>query len=159
VRDVPRGDRAVQRVAAATSSAPGQHWGWSAVWMSPIPVSTPCHCPPVNLRANPAAAVEPNPGTGASTCPAASARWRSNPTKKSSPTSCAAAIPTSNCPPVNPRSRTSIGPTVASNSPIMSRRSTNSVTATVPDTGANDRSGAPTHTRRRNRPISRTLPT
>jgi hypothetical protein len=32
-----------------------------------IPVSTARHCPSGNLRANPAAVVELNPGTGAST--------------------------------------------------------------------------------------------
>jgi len=38
-----------------------------AVPMSPIPVSTACHCPSRNRRANPAAVVELNPATGAST--------------------------------------------------------------------------------------------
>jgi hypothetical protein len=52
-----------------------------------------------------------------------------------------------------------IGPIAASNNPITSRRSTNSVTATIPDTGVNDGSGAPTRTRRRNRATSRILPT
>jgi hypothetical protein len=118
-----------------------------------------CHCPSVNLRASPAAVVELNPATGANACPARSARWRSNPIRKSSPASCAAAIPTSNSPPVNPRSRTLIGPIAASNSLIMSRRSTNSVTATIPESRVNDGSGAPSRTRRRNRAISRTLPT
>jgi len=52
-----------------------------------------------------------------------------------------------------------IGPIAASNSLIMPRRSTNSVTAAIPDTGVNDGSGAPICTRRRDRAISRTLPT
>jgi hypothetical protein len=90
--------------------------------------------------------------------PAASARWRSSPTRKSSPASCAEANPTSNWPPEKPRSRALIDPIARSNSLIMFRRSTNSVTATIPDTGVSDGSGAPTRTRRRNRRISRTLP-
>ncbi len=61
--------------------------------------------------------------------------------------------------PVNPRSRALIGPIAASNCLIMFRRSTNSVTAAIPDTGVSDGSGAPIRTRRRNRAISRTLPT
>ncbi len=52
-----------------------------------------------------------------------------------------------------------IGPIAASNNLITSRRPTSSATATIPDTGVNDGSGAPTRTRRRNRWISRTLPT
>jgi hypothetical protein len=42
---------------------------------------------------------------------------------------------------------------------IIARRSINSVTATIPDTGINDRSGAPIPTIRRTRRISRTLRT
>ena len=42
-----------------------------------------------------------------------------------------------------------IGPIAASNRPITSSRSTNSVTATIPDTGVNVGSGAPIRTRRR----------
>jgi hypothetical protein len=127
--------------------------------MSPTPVSTARHCPSVNFRASPAAVVEPNPGIGASTCPAASARWRSSPTRNSSPARCAAAIPTSSCPPDNPRSRALIGPIAASSSLIMPRRSTSSVTATIPDTAVSDGSGAPIPTRRRSRRISRNLST
>lgn len=41
---------------------------------APIPVSAARHWPSVNRRASPAAVVEHNPGTAASTCPAASAR-------------------------------------------------------------------------------------
>ena len=107
--------------------------------------------PSVNLRASPAAVVELNPGTGASTCPAASPRWRSNPTTNSSPASRAVANPTSNCPPDNPRWRVLIGPIAASSSLIMPNRLTNSVTTAIPDTGVNDGSGVPTRTRRRNR--------
>jgi len=62
------------------------------------PVSTAAHCRSVSRRASPAAVDEASSGTGASGCPAASARCRSNPTQNSSPASCAAAIPTSNCP-------------------------------------------------------------
>ena len=130
-----------------------------AAEMSPIPVSTARHCPSDNRRASPAAVVAANPGTGVSTCPATSTRWRSNPTRKSSPASCAHAIPTNSCPPDNPRSRTLIGPIAASNNRIMPSRSTSSLTAAIPDTGVSDGSGAPTRTRRRNRRISRTLPT
>jgi hypothetical protein len=100
-----------------------------------------------------------NPGTGASCCPAVSARWRSSPTRKSSPASCAAAIPTNSCPPVWPRRRCLIGPIAASNRPIRSKRSISSVTATMPATGVNDRSGAPIRTRRRLRRRPRKLPT
>jgi hypothetical protein len=38
------------------------------------PLSTAAHCRSLIRRANPAAAVEANPGTGVNTCPAASAR-------------------------------------------------------------------------------------
>jgi hypothetical protein len=75
------------------------------------------------------------------------------------PASCAAAIPTSICPAVCPRRRCLIGPIVASNRPITSKRSTSSVTATMPATGVNDRSGAPTRTRRLRRRRHRKLPT
>ena len=127
--------------------------------MSPIPVSTACHCPSVNLRASPAAVVELNPGTGASCCPATSSRWRSSPTKKSSPASCAAAMPTSTSPPEKPRSRFLIGPIAASNRSITPSRSTNSVTASMPENPVNDPSGAPIRTRRRNPRCRRILPT
>jgi hypothetical protein len=52
-----------------------------------------------------------------------------------------------------------MGPIAASNSLIMFSRSTSSVTAAIPENRVSDRSGAPTRTRRRNRRISRTLPT
>jgi hypothetical protein len=52
-----------------------------------------------------------------------------------------------------------IGPIAASNSRIIPSRSTNSVTATIPEYRVTDGSGAPIRTRRRNRWISRTLPT
>jgi hypothetical protein len=58
--------------SAATRS--GDNAASIAVWMSPIPVSTARHCASVNHRANPAAVVELNPTTGASTCRARSAR-------------------------------------------------------------------------------------
>jgi len=52
-----------------------------------------------------------------------------------------------------------IFPIAASNSLIMFRWSTSSVTATIPENRVNLGSGAPIRTRRRNRAISRTLPT
>jgi len=52
-----------------------------------------------------------------------------------------------------------IGPIARSNSVIMFRRSTSSVTTTIPENRVNDGSGTPTRTRRRNRRISRTIPT
>jgi hypothetical protein len=52
-----------------------------------------------------------------------------------------------------------IGPIAASSSRIIASRSTSSVTAANPEYRVNDGSGAPTRTRRRNRWISRTLPT
>lgn len=58
----------------------------------------------------------------------------SNPTRKSSPASCTAAKPTSNSPPVYPRLRTLVGPIAASNNLITPSRSTNSLTAAIPDT-------------------------
>jgi hypothetical protein len=67
--------------------------------------------------------------------------------------------PTSRCPPVWPRRRCLIGPTLASNRPITSSRSTSSVTATIPDTGVNVGSGAPIRTRRRKGRRPRRLPT
>ena len=51
------------------------------------PVSTACHCAGVTRRARPAAVVDASPGTGVICCPAASARWRSSPVRKSSPAS------------------------------------------------------------------------
>ena len=75
------------------------------------PASTACHCRGVIRRARPAAVVELSPGTGVICCPAASARWRSSPVKKSSPASCATASPASSSPAPNPRSRCLTGPT------------------------------------------------
>jgi hypothetical protein len=49
------------------------------------PPSTGRHCPAVIRRARPAAVAELSPGTGVICCPAASARWRSSPARKSSP--------------------------------------------------------------------------
>ncbi len=97
--------------------------------------------------------MELNPATGARTCPATSARLRSSPTRKSSPASCADASPTSNSPPVNPRSRVLIGPIAPSNLLIIPRRSTSSVTAAIPDTGVSDGSGARRVYSSRNRPL------
>lgn len=78
------------------------------------PDSTALHCAGVTRRARPAAVVDDKPGTGVSCWPAASARSRSSPTRKSSPASCAAAIPTSSSPAPKPRPRCLIGPTAAS---------------------------------------------
>jgi hypothetical protein len=142
---------AAARFAGSTASA--------AAATFPSPVSTAAHCAGLNLRASPAAVVAARPGTGASSCPAVSARWRSSPTQKSSPASCAAATPTSSCPPVSPRRRCLSGLIAASNRPITSSRSASSVTASIPDTGVNVRSGAPIRTRRRPRRQPRTLPT
>ncbi len=74
---------------------------------------------------------------------APSARWRSSPVRKSSPASCAAAIPVSSCPAPNPRSRCFTGPTAASSAPITPRRSHSPVTATIPAFGVSARSAAP----------------
>ena len=128
----------------------------------PRPCSDPEHRR--SMSTHPTAPPPSNPGrgkpaTGASTFPAASARCRSSPTRKSSPANCAAAIPTSNYPPEKPRSRVLIDPIARSNSLIMFKRSTSSVTATSPENWVSDGSGAPTRTRRRNRRISRILPT
>ena len=66
------------------------------------PDSTACHCAGVTRRASPAAVVDASPGTGVICWPAASARCRSSPVRKSSPASCAAAIPVSSSPAPNP---------------------------------------------------------
>ncbi len=76
------------------------------------------HCPSVNLRANPAAVVEPNP----SPVPAAARPHRraGDPIdQKVLPASVADAKPTTNSPPVYPRSRTLIDPIAAFNNLIM----------------------------------------
>ena len=84
-----------------------------------------------------------SPGTGVSSWPAASARWRSSPVRKSSPASCAAASPASSSPAPNPRSRCLIGPTAASSAPITPSRSHSSVMAARPAFGVSAGSGAP----------------
>ena len=111
------------------------------------PCSTACHCAGVIRRASPAAVVDASPGTGVISWPAASARWRSSPARKSSPASCAAAIPASSSPAPNPRSRCLIGPTAASSAPVTSSRSHNSLIAAIPAFGVSDASGAPARTR------------
>ena len=93
--------------------------------------------------------VELSPGTGVSCCPAASARWRSSPVRKSSPASCAAAIPASSSPAPWPRSRCLIGPTAASSAPISPSRLHSSLTTAKPAFGVSDRSGAPIRACRR----------
>jgi hypothetical protein len=47
-----------------------------AAWISPIPVSTAAHSPIGQPQRQPARVLATNPGTGASTCPAASAHCR-----------------------------------------------------------------------------------
>ena len=111
------------------------------------PGSTACHCAGVTRRASPAAVVDARPGTGVISWPAASARCRSSPVRKSSPASCAAAIPHSSSPAPNPRSRCLTGPTAASSAPITPSRSHSSVIAARPAFAVSDASGAPTRTR------------
>ena len=111
------------------------------------PDSTARHCPGVTRRARPAAVVDASPGTGVSCWPAASARWRSSPVRKSSPASCAAAIPHSSSPAPNPRSRCLTRPTAASSASITPSRLHNSVTAARPAFAVSDASGAPARTR------------
>jgi transposase len=84
--------------------------------------------------------------TPAGSWPAASARWRSSPVRKSSPASCAAAIPHSSSPAPKPRSRCLMGPTAASSSSTMPSRSHSSVTAARPAFAVSDASGAPART-------------
>ena len=108
------------------------------------PDSTACHCARVTRRARPAAVVDASPGTGVICWPAASARWRSSPVRKSSPASCAAASPASSSPAPNPRSRCLMGPTAASSAPITPSRPHSSVTAARPAFGVSAGSGAPT---------------
>jgi hypothetical protein len=86
-------------------------------------------------RATPAAVVELSPGTAVICCPAASARWRSSPTRKSSPASCADASPASSCRAPKPRSRCLTGPTAASSASITPSRSHSPVTAAIPAFG------------------------
>jgi hypothetical protein len=75
--------------------------------------------------------------------PAASARWRSSPVRKSSPASCAAEIPVSNSPAPNPRSRCLTGPTALSSALITPSRPHNSVITATPAFGVSAGSGAP----------------
>jgi len=102
-----------------------------------------CHFAGVTRRARPAAVVDASPGTGMICCPAASARWRSSPVRKSSPASCAAAIPASSSPAPNPRSRCLTGPTAASSAPITPSRPHNSVITARPAFGVSAGSGTP----------------
>ena len=111
------------------------------------PDSTARHCAGVTRRASPAAVVDARPGTGVISWPAASARCRSSPVRKSSPASCAAAMPASSSPAPKPRSRCLTGPTAASSAPITPSRPHNSVTAARPAFGVSDASGAPARTR------------
>ena len=111
------------------------------------PDSTARHCAGVIRRASPAAVVDASPGTGVSCWPAVSARWRSSPVKKSSPASCAAAIPVSSSPAPKPRSRCLTGPTAPSSASITPSRPHSSLTAARPAFAVSHRSGAPARTR------------
>ena len=108
------------------------------------PLSTACHCAGLIRRARPAALVDDSPGTGAICWPAASAHRRSTPTRKSSPASCAAAIPVSSSPAPNPRPRGLTGPAAASIAPTTPSRPHSPLTAASPAFGVSARSGAPT---------------
>ena len=107
------------------------------------PASTPRQCSAVNRRAIPVAVEVASPGTGVTSWPAWSARTRSRPTRKSSPASCAAAIPASTCPPVNPRRRCLTGPIPSSRASIRPSLPHNSVTASIPPAAVSDGSSAP----------------
>ena len=107
------------------------------------PASAPRQCLAVNRRASPVAVEVASPGTGVTCCPAASARSRSRPTRKSSPASCAAAIPASTCPPVNPRRRCFTGPIASSRASIRPSLPHSSVTAIIPPAAVSDGSAAP----------------
>ena len=107
------------------------------------PVSTARHWAAVIRRARPAAVVDASPGTGVICWPAASARWRSSPVRKSSPASCAAAIPASSSPAPNPRSRCLMGPTAASSALITPSRPHSSLITARPAFGVSAGSGAP----------------
>ena len=107
------------------------------------PASVPRQCFPVNRRAIPAAVEVASPGTGVTCWPAASARTRSSPTRKSSPASWAAAIPASTCPPVNPRARCLTGPIASSRASIRPSLPHSSVTASIPPAAVSDGSSAP----------------
>ena len=107
------------------------------------PASAPCQCLAVNRRASPVAVEVASPGTGVTCCPAASARSRSRPTRKSSPASWAAAIPASTCPPVNPRARCLTGPIASSRASIRPSLPHSSVTASIPPAAVSDGSAAP----------------
>ena len=120
------GSRAVIRAVAAAS-----------------PASVPRQCAAVNRRAIPAAVEVASPGTGVTCWPAASARTRSRPTRKSSPASWAAAIPASTCPPVNPRARCLTGPIPLSSASIRPSLPHSSVTASIPPLPVSDGSSAP----------------
>ena len=107
------------------------------------PFSAPRQCRAVNRRAIPAAVEVARPGTGTRCWPASSARSRSRPTRKSSPASCAAAIPVSTCPPENPRLRCLTGPIPASSASIRPSLPHSSVTASIPPALVSDGSAAP----------------
>lgn len=135
----------------APAHSPSRRGASSSASIRPFTAATPASTrrqPRASIRrARPAAVVEASPGTGVSTCPVASARWRSRPTRKSSPANCAVARPTSSSPAPNPRARDLIGPTSVSIASITPSRSNSSVTETSPAFGVNDGSGAPIHTR------------
>ena len=107
------------------------------------PLSAPRQCSGVNRRATWLALEAARPATRVTCWPALSARSRSSPTRKSSPASCAAAIPASTCPPVNPRRRCLTGPMASSSATISPSLSHSSLTASIPPLGVRDGSGAP----------------
>ena len=107
------------------------------------PASVPRQCFSVSRRAIPAAVEVASPGTGVTCWPAASARTRSSPTRKSSPASWAAAIPASTCPPVNPRRRCLTGPIASSRASIRPSLPHSSVTASIPPAAVSVGSSAP----------------
>jgi hypothetical protein len=114
---------------------------------SPMPSSIPATWNRPNRSANSTAVVEAGVGTADNASPAVSARRRSNPVQNSAPNICACATATRNCPADRPRSRCLIEPTASSSAALTPSRPTTSATATTPETGVNDASGAPMRTR------------
>jgi hypothetical protein len=114
--------------------------------ISPMPSSTPASCAVPNRSANPTAVVDAGVATVDNASPAVSARRWSNPVQNCPPHICACATATRNCPADSPRSRCLIWPTASSSATVTPNRPTNSATATTPEAGVNDASGAPIRT-------------
>jgi hypothetical protein len=112
-----------------------------------MPSSIPARWAGPNRSASSTAVVEAGEDTAESASPAVSARRRSNPVQNSAPNICACATATRNRPADRPRSRCLINPTASSNAAVTPSRPTSSATATTPETGVNDASGAPIRTR------------